>query len=56
VEEVIGHIFMATLSRAATPDEQILCKQIISEAPTVKEGCEDVLWALINSKQFIYIQ
>jgi hypothetical protein len=47
---------MATLSRAVTPDEQVLCKQIVSEAPTLKEGCEDLLWALINSKQFIYIQ
>ena len=56
IEEVIAHIFMATLSRAATPDEQVLCKQIVSEAPTIKEGCEDILWALINSKQFIYIQ
>jgi hypothetical protein len=56
VEEVIAHIFMATLSRAATVDEQVLCKQIVSEAPTIKEGCEDLLWALINSKQFIYIQ
>jgi hypothetical protein len=56
VEEVIAHIFMATLSRVATPDEQALCKQIVAEAPTMKEGCEDVLWALINSKQFVYIQ
>ena len=56
IEEIVSHIFMATLSRAATPDEQVLCKQIVSEAPTMKEGCEDILWALINSKQFVYIQ
>tara|TARA_B110000438_G_scaffold8844_1_gene8799 strand:+ start:1420 stop:3894 length:2475 start_codon:yes stop_codon:yes gene_type:complete len=56
IEEIVSHIFMATLSRAATPDEQLLCKQIVSEAPTMKEGCEDILWALINSKQFVYIQ
>ncbi len=56
LEEIVSHIFMATLSRAATPDEQVLCKQIVSEAPTMKEGCEDILWALINSKQFVYIQ
>ena len=56
IDEIVSHIFMSTLSRAATPDEQLLCKQIVSEAPTMKEGCEDILWALINSKQFVYIQ
>ena len=30
-------------------------QKVVSEAGDAKEGYEDVLWALINSKQFVYI-
>ena len=54
-EEIITNIFMATLSRPPREEERVLCQKVVSEAGDAKEGYEDVLWALLNSKQFVYI-
>ena len=52
---MITTIFMATLSRPPREEERTLCHKVVAEAANTKEGYEDVLWALINSKQFVYI-
>ena len=55
-EEIIAALFMATWSRTPTNEELTVCKGIISEAAERKEGLGDVLWALINAKEFIYVR
>ena len=55
-DEIITALFMATWSRTPTDEELTVCNGIISEAPERKEGLGDVLWALINAKEFIYVR
>ena len=55
-EEIIAALFMATWSRTPTEEELTVCKGIISEAAEREEGLGDVLWALINAKEFIYVR
>ena len=55
-EEIITALFIATWSRTPTEQELTVCKEIVAEAGQRKEGLGDVLWALINAKEFIYVR
>ena len=55
-EEIITALFVATWSRAPTEEELKVCGEIVTEATERKEGLGDVLWALINAKEFIYVR
>lgn len=55
-DEIIAALFMATWSRDPTEEELAVCKGIVAEATDRKEGLGDVLWALINAKEFIYVR
>ena len=55
-DEIINALFVATWSRSPTEEELVVCKGIVGEAAERKEGLGDVLWALINAKEFIYIR
>ena len=53
-DEIIANLYLATFSRPPTDDELTSCKQVIADAPNQKEGVEDVLWALCNSREFLF--
>ncbi len=53
-EEIIEQLYLTTLSRPPTPDDIASCKEIIVQAPNKKEGVEDLLWALLNSREFLF--
>ena len=55
-EEIITALFIATWSRTPTEQELTVCKEIVAEAGQRNEGLGDVLWALINAKEFIYVR
>ncbi|MCH7687225.1 MAG: DUF1553 domain-containing protein [Planctomycetes bacterium] len=55
-EEIITQLYLGALSRYPTESEQAACQKIVEESPNPKEGYEDLLWALINSKQFLYVR
>jgi hypothetical protein len=44
------------LSRPATPAEHQATLQFLDEAPSREECYGDLLWALINSKQFLFVR
>ena len=52
-KHAIHHLYLATYSRLPTADELLECQQIISRAPTPRQGLEDLLWALLNSREFL---
>lgn len=54
--EIVEDLYMATLSRPPTPAEQANCRSGLAEAPDAKSYFEDLLWSLINSKQFLFIR
>jgi hypothetical protein len=55
-DEIVGELYLVTLSRNPTEPERVECQRILDESPSPKEAYEDLLWALINSKQFLFIR
>jgi len=50
--EVIEELYLAALSRFPTKEEQSGLVKLIREQPSRKIGLEDLLWALIASREF----
>ncbi len=54
-DTIIEELYLATLSRRPSPDEQSACREFLAASPNPKECYEDLLWALLNSKQFLFV-
>lgn len=52
--EIVEELYLRTLSRFPTKEEAQLAQQGIGQAPSTREGYEDLLWALLNSKEFLF--
>jgi hypothetical protein len=50
---LIDELFLATLSRFPDEREKRAALDRINAADTHTSGCTDVLWALINTREFI---
>ncbi len=54
-DELTDEIYLSTLSRFPTADEQTLTKLVFDAAGTNRhQAVEDVLWAVMNTKEFLY--
>lgn len=53
-EEIVEELYLVTLSRQPRPEEATRAQLSILQAPNRKEGCEDLLWALLNSREFMF--
>jgi hypothetical protein len=47
-------MYLGTLSRYPDDEERRMAEQAIAKAGDPKRGDEDLLWALFNSKEFLY--
>src|SRR5439155_20077440 len=54
VADAVADLYLATFSRPPTPEEGKRAEALIAQAPSKKEGYEDLLWALLNSKEFLF--
>ncbi|RKU08169.1 S-layer protein [Candidatus Poribacteria bacterium] len=54
--KLITELYLSTLSRFPTDEEFETAKFYIAESPKRRAGCEDLLWALISSRAFIFVQ
>jgi hypothetical protein len=52
--EVVEELYLRTVSRPPDAEERRLAMAQISKAKNPRQGLEDVFWALLNSKEFIY--
>jgi hypothetical protein len=52
--EIVEHFTLAALSRLPTKIETGLAIQSIRNSKSRREGLEDYVWALLNSKAFLY--
>jgi hypothetical protein len=55
--EIIRHLYLTVLSRPPTDMESEKLLAAVAEKPepaAVREVLEDVFWALLNSKEFIF--
>ncbi len=53
-EQIVEDLYLATLSRVPNPDEIDRANRWFREAPTPREGLQDLLWALLNSREFMF--
>ena len=52
---IIDELFLAALARPPSQAEQSWSLQKLKEVESPQEGFEDILWALLNSKQFLFV-
>lgn len=53
--EIVEEIYLTTLTRLPTPQEnELMSSAFTSEGITRQQAIEDVLWAVMNSKEFLY--
>ena len=55
-EEIVEELYLASLSRLPSSAEFATTKELLAESPSPKEFYEDLLWALLNSKQFLFVR
>lgn len=55
-EENVAELYLATWSRRPTAEELNVCKSFLDQSPNPKTFYEDLLWTLINSKQFLHVR
>jgi hypothetical protein len=52
-DALIEEAYLRCVSRKPTDQEMERCRQYLRAAPNVSAGVRDVLWALLNTKEFI---
>ena len=53
--DVVDHLFLSALSRRPTPAELRDLLEQIKSAPKRDEALQDALWAILNSKEFLFV-
>ena len=53
-EQIVEELYLVTLSRMPSQDEIDRAQRWMREAPTPKEGLQDLLWVLLNSREFLF--
>jgi hypothetical protein len=53
-KEIVEELYLVTFSRPSTEQEAVRAQLSVTQAANRKEGFEDLLWALINSREFIF--
>jgi hypothetical protein len=54
-EQIVEELYLASLSRRPTAAEQAECKKELGETPNPQSFYEDLMWSLLNSKQFLFV-
>ena len=50
----IEELYLVTLSRPPTADEAAKAAGWVTSAPTRREGLQDLLWVLLNCREFLF--
>jgi hypothetical protein len=53
-QQILDDLFLVSLSRTATPDEAKAMLDHVAKSMDKRKAWEDVHWALINSKEFLF--
>jgi hypothetical protein len=51
---VVEELYLVTLSRPPHADEAARALDWVRQAPTPREGAQDLLWVLMNSREFLF--
>ncbi|HVU89353.1 MAG TPA: DUF1549 domain-containing protein [Pirellulales bacterium] len=53
-EQIIETIYIRSLSRKPTPEESQKLLAVVAAEPAPQKGLEDVFWAVLNSREFLF--
>ena len=53
-QQIVEQLYLVTLSRKPTKSETELMQQAFTESNDRRVAAEDILWTLLNTKEFIY--
>ncbi len=51
---VVEEFYLSTLSRRPTAKEEAAALKLLTSAPNLREGAEDLMWGLLNTKEFMF--
>jgi hypothetical protein len=54
IDEAVRSLYLRCLSRNPTDEEMAALKTSIEASPDPKQGLEDVFWAVLNSREFVF--
>jgi hypothetical protein len=54
VRRIVDELYLAAVSRFPTPEESRRGMLTIATAPNRQQAAEDLLWALLNTKEFVF--
>jgi len=52
--QIVEELFLRTLCRAPKAEERTFCERALNDAAAKREAVEDLLWTLLNSREFAY--
>jgi Protein of unknown function (DUF1549)/Protein of unknown function (DUF1553) len=52
--EIVEELYVRCLSRQPTPEERARLGALLAAEPDKKKGLEDLFWALLNSREFMF--
>lgn len=52
--EIIDELYLTTLTRFPSDEERKRVLQVFADSPNRREAVEDILWALLNTKEFVF--
>ena len=55
LDEAVRETYLVTFSRTPTSEELANGQQIVSGAENRRQGLEDLMWALLNSREFLFV-
>jgi len=50
----VEELYLTTVSRPPSPKELEKALAWLQSAPSPKEGAQDLLWVLVNSREFLF--
>jgi len=53
-EQILEQLYIRCLCRRPTAEESQRLLAVAAEAPSVEQGLEDVFWAILNSREFLF--
>jgi len=53
-DQIIEHAYLTAFSRFPTQEERAKLVKIIGQSPDKRAAAEDMLWALLSSKEFLF--
>jgi hypothetical protein len=53
-DEIVDELYLGSLSRFPTSDERIKTKYFVDAVENKTEAYQDLLWTLLNSREFMF--